>query len=489
MGLVVKSCIEESAIAAADCERLTVCDDSHIKDTGAEDGDEFRLILVRWMTCGNAACSVQVSATTCTADVKEQIQERAGVPLEEQRLFVRNRELVGNHAGELFDAESLFLVRSLADPRRTNLGHFRCCFPFEAVPYGAFTTVRKVAAGVHGDVLECVWNCQAGGEPVAVKKISNRQLESIKYSETDERSAHFNRQRNAPGDEDSLTEIGLFRFLAKQPDLPAVILRLHGVFDGGDGFTWLVTEFAEGGELFEAVASGHVTDKKLQRYTLELLQAVDYLHRLQVGHRDISLENILLKKDTVRLMDFGMAVKSHSVSGTPLRFFRAVGKDFYRAPECYVPSSPQITVVAPKDCGPGDIAFVRVGNSHLCEVRFESDTSPGRFCAAEPWGYAVHPSDIFAAGICLFIMSFKCPPWARALLSDNWFSFAHGCEDNKGLESLLSQFKLPLPCEEVMELMKGMLHVDPSKRPLAAECLATPWFSKLAEVSSCVHTS
>merc|ERR1719162_1607025 len=152
----------------------------------------------------------------------------------------------------------------------------------------------------------------------------------------------------SPSSEDALTEIGVLTHLSKQRDLPLYLLKMLGVFSDNE-HTWLVTEFAEGGELYNVAASGDVGEKQVQQYTSQLLQAVEYLHRHHIGHRDISLENILLRDGNVRLMDFGMAVCSHSSSRTPLRFFREVGKTFYCAPECYVPTQEVVSLTAPLD--------------------------------------------------------------------------------------------------------------------------------------------
>merc|ERR1719281_682320 len=93
-----------------------------------------------------------------------------------------------------------------------------------------------------------------------------------------------------------------------------------------------------------------------------MLQAVAYLHKHHIGHRDISLENTLLTKSgTSQVMDFGMSVRSHSSSGLALRYFRAAGKPGYRAPECYVPEAEEVTdVVCPADASPGDVRMVRL---------------------------------------------------------------------------------------------------------------------------------
>merc|ERR1719408_529418 len=128
---------------------------------------------------------------------------------------------------------------------------------------------------------------------------------------------------------------------------------MHGVY-AEQQFTWLITEFAEGGELFDVAAAGGLSETKIHEYMWQLLQAVDYLHQHQIGHRDISLENVLLKDGSVRLMDFGMAVQTHAPSGAPLEYFRIAGKDFYRAPEVYVPSIAKVPVVAPAAAVPDE---------------------------------------------------------------------------------------------------------------------------------------
>merc|ERR1712188_267703 len=122
------------------------------------------------------------------------------------------------------------------------------------------------------------------------------------------------------------------------------------------------------------VASSQIDEDKACRYSWELLQATEYLHRHQIGHRDISLENTLIKNDSVKLMDFGLSVRSHSASGLPLRYFRAAGKNFYRAPECYIPLTKETSIISPADCHPGDVVMLNAGDGYLCEVRLPQDS-------------------------------------------------------------------------------------------------------------------
>merc|ERR550532_2469607 len=122
-------------------------------------------------------------------------------------------------------------------------------------------------------------------------------------------------------------------------------------------------------------------------------------------------------------MDFGMAVRSHSAAGLALRYFRGVGKDFYRAPELYVPETTKVRAVAPPVPGAGGVSMVEAGGRYLCEVRFHPDAVPGQASMAEVWGYAAQPADVFSAGVCLFTLGWRCPPWRRAMLADSMFAF------------------------------------------------------------------
>lgn len=48
--------------------------------------------------------------------------------------------------------------------------------------------------------------------------------------------------------------------------------------------------------------------KEAQRYMLQLLSAVDYLHKRGVAHRDLKPENLLLdENDNIKVSDFGLA--------------------------------------------------------------------------------------------------------------------------------------------------------------------------------------
>jgi serine/threonine protein kinase len=441
---------------------------------------EARLGLeVRWMASGNTACLVQTSPSMCVSEVKQQLSLQAQVPLHEQRLFSKGEELDPEGKVPQADDSELMLVRSISDPRVTNLGHFRHTSDFENLDSTRFTMVRRVSKGINGDIFKYKWHHGEENTSVAVKKLRNSSPQNIKNAETDEQCLHRNPRCKFYSSEDPLTEIGVLSYLSKQPDLPLYFLRMLGVFSEGH-FTWLVTEFADGGELFAVAAAGGLTEKKIQLYMWQLLHAVDYLHQHYIGHRDISLENVLLRDGAPRLMDYGMAVCSQSSSGTTLRYFRDVGKPFYRAPECYVPTFEEAAVISPSTSQPGDVIMTRVAPSFLCEVRLPEDMVPGQTCMADIWGYAVGPADVFALGICMFILSFQCPPWECARLSNHFFAQAYSCKLN-GLESLRKMWGKPqVLSSEAMQVVSDMLQAEPSKRPSAAGCLDYPWLRGMA---------
>mmetsp|Transcript_54495 Transcript_54495/g.97782 ORF Transcript_54495/g.97782 Transcript_54495/m.97782 type:complete len:533 (-) Transcript_54495:273-1871(-) len=438
---------------------------------------------VRWMTTGDIVCTVPCRPQDRITEVKKKVQEQTDVPVKEQRLFAGDNELSTDAVlPDMYPSDGLMLVRSVTDPRVTNLRHFYPSTQYEAVPSGKFKSVKRLAEGINGDIFRYSWDCNGSEKLVAVKKIRKNELVRDQDHETDDRVLHLEPWKGQTSHEDALTEIGIFSYLSKQADVPRYILAMLGVF-AEPHLTWLVLEFADGGELFDVAAAGPVAEKKQRQYMWQLLQAIAYLHKHQIGHRDISLENVLLKGDEVRLMDFGMAVKSHSASGTPLRFFRYVGKDFYRAPECYVPTSDQVRIAAPDDAVPGAVTLVRTSDGYLCEVRMPADVKPNRTCMAELWGYAAQPADIFSVGICMFIMGNQCPPWHFARLTDPSFAYKHNRGDD-GLAGILQQWKKPLLSPQVMTLLSSMLRSDPVQRPSALECLASPWFTEDEQLCS-----
>ncbi|KAF9916643.1 NUAK SNF1-like kinase 1 [Linnemannia zychae] len=101
----------------------------------------------------------------------------------------------------------------------------------------------------------------------------------------------------------------------------------------------IVLDYASGGELFEYVADKRAiaTEEDIQCIFAQIVDAVDYLHQLNIVHRDLKLENVLLEprpgnplRPRVKLTDFGLAKVIDADS--PLLTTRC-GSEDYAAPE------------------------------------------------------------------------------------------------------------------------------------------------------------
>lgn len=113
--------------------------------------------------------------------------------------------------------------------------------------------------------------------------------------------------------------------------------KLHGVF-ADDESMYVVTSLAPQGDLFQWTfrAPGHGREREawLRPLTAQLLGAVRHLHDLGIGHRDLSLENVLLDGDPlsgsmqIKVIDFAMATTARPCRGL-------VGKRSYQPPEMH----------------------------------------------------------------------------------------------------------------------------------------------------------
>jgi len=115
-------------------------------------------------------------------------------------------------------------------------------------------------------------------------------------------------------------------------DHPSVA-RLQAVYRSSKSVR-LVLEHLDGGDLCKHVEqSGPLGEAATVRVIRQVLQAVDYMHRNGLVHRDIKLENIVYEssdQDRVKLIDFGLCT-SWEERMEPLRRF--CGTVSYMAPE------------------------------------------------------------------------------------------------------------------------------------------------------------
>ena len=110
------------------------------------------------------------------------------------------------------------------------------------------------------------------------------------------------------------------------------IMQIFEFYEDKKNF-YIITEFCEGGELFDKIVEkGTLNEAEAAGMMKQLLSAVSYIHGNNIVHRDLKPENILLdtkKQNILKIIDWGTArffeknKKMNRISGTP----------YYIAPE------------------------------------------------------------------------------------------------------------------------------------------------------------
>ncbi|KAG5181297.1 putative death-associated protein kinase, partial [Tribonema minus] len=163
-----------------------------------------------------------------------------------------------------------------------------------------------------------VWRCarRADGDALAAKVMDLRPL---KFRE------RFSMERLR-------REVDIMRQL-RHPN----IVRLEDVFETDDQLV-LVLEYARGVELFDAILTrGRYTEDDARPIFLQVARALYYLHSLQIVHRDVKPENIMVSETAdglypeAKLLDFGLSKMVGEDMGSAARTF--VGTPCYLAPE------------------------------------------------------------------------------------------------------------------------------------------------------------
>lgn len=71
---------------------------------------------------------------------------------------------------------------------------------------------------------------------------------------------------------------------------------------------FFVMTFAENGELLAYMQKQKLSQQQVKRYSHEIIDALEHLHKLKIIHRDLKPENILLNKQmSILISDFGSA--------------------------------------------------------------------------------------------------------------------------------------------------------------------------------------
>lgn len=93
---------------------------------------------------------------------------------------------------------------------------------------------------------------------------------------------------------------------------------------------YIVMKYYPGGDLYDKVHKGKLSETTVVKYVRQLIEAVTYLHSENIIHRDIKPENILLDSDdNIGLCDFGFATLESRLNKS------WIGTVDYSAPEMF----------------------------------------------------------------------------------------------------------------------------------------------------------
>jgi len=91
---------------------------------------------------------------------------------------------------------------------------------------------------------------------------------------------------------------------------------------------WMVLEFLEGGTLTEARRGHDFAENEIAYVARELLKALDHVHNLNLVHRDVKSENIMMSvMGDIKLIDFGLCAEASKLK------ISMVGSPYWMPPE------------------------------------------------------------------------------------------------------------------------------------------------------------
>ncbi|KAF2074903.1 hypothetical protein CYY_003780 [Polysphondylium violaceum] len=223
------------------------------------------------------------------------------------------------------------------------------------------------------------------------------------------------------------SEISILKQI-KHPNIISII----EIFDT-ERYLYIVLELATGGELFDHIkAKGRYSEPEAKIVFKQILEAVSYLHQLNITHRDLKPENILVDKlnngeSIIKITDFGLA----KIIGEKEIATTLCGTPLYVAPEII------------KNC------LYHDGNGNA--------------------GYGKEV-DAWSLGCILYILLSGRPPFDIEKKQNFHLQI------DKGLYS----FDFPVwttVTSNAKDLISKLLNVDPTKRISAKDSLIHPWFT------------
>ncbi|XP_023810908.1 MAP kinase-activated protein kinase 2 isoform X2 [Oryzias latipes] len=219
------------------------------------------------------------------------------------------------------------------------------------------------------------------------------------------------------------------------------ILNLYENMHHGKKCLLIIMECMEGGELFSRIqARGDqaFTEKEASGIMKDIGTAIEFLHNINIAHRDVKPENLLYtskqKNAVLKLTDFGFAKETtlHNPLQTP----------------CYTPY-----YVAPEVLGP---------------EKYDKSC------------------DMWSLGVIMYILLCGFPPF----YSNTGQAISPGMKRR----IRMGQYEFPKPewsevSQEAKDLIHQLLKTDPSERMTITQFMNHPWINSMMVPSTPLHTT
>jgi len=223
-----------------------------------------------------------------------------------------------------------------------------------------------------------------------------------------------------------------------------VIMPLDFLFDFQQ--LYMITPFCSGGEIFGVLKRRRCFSESESRYLFRsILDGLDSLRRGGVCHRDISLENILIDHEQTFVIDMGMCLR--------IPFLNNEGGDIDM---------------------PRNVDY-RDRSTQRCLIGRRNRAGKLLYMAPEVYSqrsFDGHIVDMWAAGVCLFMMLTGQNAWERPASHDKLFK--HISSQGKLADILIKHWHIPIS-EDATDLLQQMLFKNPEDRLSLQQVRDHPW--------------
>ena len=203
-------------------------------------------------------------------------------------------------------------------------------------------------------------------------------------------------------------------------------------------------EYAEGGELFDyIIKKDHLSEDETRNIFHQIIDSIDYMHKLGISHRDLKPENILLDSShtKIKIIDFGLSNLYYTFNNNNIYNFDNINCDENNLNDLDID-------LLQTPCG-----------------------SPGYAPPEMVLGYSYNGllTDIWSSGIILY-----------AMLCGS-FPFDDECEQNLYSKIIKGEYNFPddiVLSNEAKNLVNKILVVNPNYRASISDIKNDPWFKK-----------